>query len=196
MGETKSYYYQLDKNLSKWLQPQTQPMPKAETLDGYLNEIIPVVRSWSEDLREEKFYLSKPWMEMRDEEDFHSSVLHFFNEGGEYMKSIDGDVSIGKWRYLSSSNKFIITPPKGDPELYELAFLDSQFFILRKHGDQVRLGKRKYFVLVIEPLGRKIEWKHVPELLFNQYRDTNNFYLVVGIVIVLIIIIILVLSSF
>lgn len=171
-------------------------MPQAETLDGYLDRIIPTVRSWSEDLREEKFFVNKSWMEIRDDENFHEAVLHFFNAGGEYLISTDGDVTTGKWRYLDHSNKFILEPPKGEPELYELAFLDTQFFILKKHGDQVRLGKRKYFVLVVEPLARKIEWKHVPELLFNQYRDTNNFYLVAGIVIVLIIIIILVLSSF
>lgn len=171
-------------------------MPTAETLDGYLDKIIPNVRSWSEDLREEKFYLNRPWMEMRDDEDFHQAILHFFNDGNEYMRSVDGDIIVGKWRYMASSNKFIISPPKGDPELYELAFMDSQFFILTKHGDQSRLGKRKYFVMVYEPIAKKIEWKDIPNVLHNQYRDTNNFYLIVGIVIVLIIAIILVLSSY
>ena len=186
----------MDNNFSKWLQPQTQPMPTAESLDGYLDRIIPTVKSWSEDLREEKFYLNRPWMEMRDDEDFHQAILHFFNEGGEYLRSTDGDIKAGSWKYMAHSNKFIISMPKADPELYELAFMDNQFFILRKHGDQKRLGKRKYFVMVFEPIAKKIEWKHVPELLFNQYRDTNNFYLVVGVIIVIVIIIILVLSSF
>ncbi len=169
-------------------------MPAANSLDAAIDNIIKKIRPWSEDLREEKFYVNRPWYEIRDDEDFHSHILHFFNPGGEYLRSEDGTVSAGKWRYLESTNKLIITPAKGDQELYELAFMDSNFFILKKHG---KPGKRKYFFLIFEPVGLKIKlnWTTAVEMLFGQYRDTNNFYLIFGLAILFIIVIIIVLSS-
>lgn len=163
--------------------------PHAETMDDYLDLIIPNVRSWGEDLREEQFYLNKPWMELRDDVNFHTAVLHFFNDGGEYLKSTDGDVSGGSWRYLDSANKLML-----NDELYDLAFMDNQFFILRKHGNQKRLGQRKYFVMMYEPIAARLEWREAMEYLFNQYRNNNSFYTTLAVIILLIIAIVLILS--
>ena len=168
-------------------------LPIAQSMDDYLDEIIGAVRPWGEDLREEQFYLEKAWLELRDDENFHDTILHFFNDGGEYLKSVDGDVSGGSWRFLHSANKFLLSHGK-DEELYDLAFLDGQFFILRKHGNQVRMGQRKYFVMVTERSGKSLEWRDAMELLFNKYRNNNNFYLTIIAIICVIIAIILVLS--
>lgn len=167
-------------------------MPHNETMDGYLNDILGVVRSLGEDLREEEFYLNKPWLEIRDSETFHHKILHFFNDGGEYLQSVNGDVSEGSWRYMESSNKFMIS--MGGTELYELAFLDSEFFILSKHGDNKNLGRRQYFVMLFEPVGRNLEWREAMEKLFNKYRNTNSFYITLTLVILVLVIIILLLS--
>ena len=52
----------------KMLQPLRQTLPEASSIDDYLEfKILPKVRPWSEDLREQKFYLGKSWMEFRDD---------------------------------------------------------------------------------------------------------------------------------
>lgn len=154
-------------------------MPQADTLDAYLDKLLPVVRSWSEDLWEEQFYLNRPWMEKKDDDRFHKAVLHFFNPDGEYLKSVDGDVETGSWRYMRAGNKFLITDSDGNSELYDHAFLDGQFFILKKHGDHARMGQRKYFVMVVEGLGR-YEWRDLMELLFKKSQSNISFYILIG----------------
>lgn len=184
----------MEDKISKWLQPQTAELPPANSLDAYIDGMYKKLQSWSEDLREDKFFVNRPWYEIRDDENFHNHILHFFNPGGEYLCSTDGTVAAGKWRYLESTNKLIVHPAKGDQELYELAFLDSTFFILKKHGTP---GKKKYFFMIYEPVGKKIKlnWTTAVEMLHTQYRDTNNFYLLFGLIIVVIVAIIVVLSS-
>lgn len=169
-------------------------LPHADSLDRYLDQLIPIVRHLGEDFREEQFYRDKPWLEFRDDDDFHDAVLHFFNDENEYLHSVNGDVTAGQWRYLERPGKFLITDSKGETELFDLAFLDSQFFILKKHGDHEREGDRKYFMMIHEPVGKRLEWRDSMELLFNKYRNNNSFYLSMIVIVFLIAAIILVLS--
>jgi len=162
-------------------------------MDDTLNDILKLVRPLSEDLREEQFYLNRPWLEFRDDESFHDAILHFFNEEGEYLRSVNGDVSEGEWRYLQSSNKLMIS--LGDEsELYDLAFLDPEFFILSKHGDNAKLGRPEYFVMLNERVGRKLEWNDAMAKLFNKYRNNNSWLITLTIIILLLIAIIALLS--
>ncbi|MCB0552349.1 MAG: hypothetical protein KDD02_02270 [Phaeodactylibacter sp.] len=182
-----------NKFLDKVASSLSVEMPHNETMDEYLDVILKAARPLSEDLREHKFYMNKPWLEFRDDEHFHDAVLHFFNEDHEYLRSINGDVEQGSWRYLESSNKMLIS--LGDEsELYDLAFLDPEFFILSKHGDQQRLKKAKYFVMLFEPVGRRLEWRDAMEKLFNKYRNNNSFYLTLVVVVLLIIVLVAMLS--
>lgn len=169
------------------------PVPEGETLDEFLDNIIPAVRPWSEDLREEAFYLDKPWLELRDDDRFHDTVLHFFNEGGEYLQSVNGDVGGGSWRYLERANKFLIEEG-GAAELYDLAFLSDFFFILRKHGDLPEKIRPKYFFMVLEARGRGLEWRDACEELFNTYRKNNSFWITLLMIIMVIVAIIVILS--
>jgi len=155
------------------------PLPDAATMDQQLDQIIPKVRPWGEDLYEQQYYLETRWLEIRDDDEFHESVLHIFRDEGEYMISIDGNITQGIWKILSKSNTFIIEKMVGDAvitsELYDLAFLNKDFFILRKHGDQKRKGGKKYFVLANERSVRGLEWRDVMELLYNQYRNNSTY---------------------
>ena len=152
-------------------------LPERQTLDEYLDFVLPQVRQFSEDLREQKFYVSpggKPWMEVKDDPGFQEAVLHFFNEGGEYLQSVDGNVSRGRWRLLDGTNKMIIEQggdKGGRSELYELAFLNAQFFILVKHGNFQKKGRNRYFFMGFEPVVRGLKWRDCVELIFNQYRS-------------------------
>ena len=165
-------------------------LPDADTMDDYIDQILPIIRPLSEDLYETGNYVERPWLEFRDDLDFHKAILHFFNEDGEYLRSVDGDVQRGGWRFLESSNKLLIEQGNRT-ELYDLAFLDQQFFILDKHGDQRRLGQRKYFVMLWEPVGRRLKWRNAMELLFQKYQNNNRSYSLLAVVVLVLIALIL-----
>lgn len=160
-------------------------MPKADTLDGYLDKLLPIVKPWSEDLREEKFYLGRPWVEKQDSDTFHQTILHIFKSDNIYLKSINGDIKCHKWEIVPINKFLILTKEDHDAldcegELFDLAFLDAQFFILKKHGDQARLGNRKYFVMVTEGLSR-MEWRDLMEVLFKKSQSNVSFYILITI---------------
>lgn len=172
------------------------PDPNDTSMDGYLREVIlPRIRQWSEDLYEEGNYTNKPWMEIRDDVNFHDTILHFFNDGGEYMKVTNGNISGGRWEFMESANKFILQAGKSNA-MYDLAYLDRNHFILKKHGDQRRLGQREYWVMGWEPVVKRLDWRDSMELMYNQYRDNNNNYVGMAIIIMILIAIIILFSIF
>ena len=113
---------------------------------------------------------------MREEEGFHEAILHIFSEGGEYMLSIDGNLVKGNWRQLGDYNSLVVEI-NGKSELFDVRFLNAEFMILSKHGDQARKGQRRYFVLVHEPAskyqGRDLDWRNIMEKLFNVWRENS-----------------------
>ncbi|HMO41363.1 MAG TPA: hypothetical protein PKC76_18730 [Saprospiraceae bacterium] len=161
-------------------------MPPAETLNDYIDAVLPKVRAWSEDLREEQFYVGRPWMEIRDDDLFHAVVLHFFNPEGEYIKSVNGDLSMGTWRY--QNNKMMILLDEG--ELFDLAYLDGQFFVLKKNGTH-----REYFFMTLEHIGRPLQhrWRDLVEMLFRRSQSNISFYILIGIAVLLVLVIFLIL---
>ena len=118
--------------------------------------------------------------------------MHFFNKEGEYLRSVNGNVTAGSWRLMETSNKLLLEHEEN--ELFDLAFSDKNFFVLKKHGDQARMGQPKYFVMVHEPLGRKLEWRDAMELMYNTYRSNNSFYFTLAAIVLVIIAIVLIYS--
>jgi hypothetical protein len=177
--------------LDKIAKPFNVELPEAAGLDELLGKVLPVVRKYSEDLRETEYYLDKHWIEVRDEEDFHEVILHIFGEGGEYIRSVDGEINSGDWRYLG--NKLVFGPGGSEGQVYELVFLDDDFFILQKHGNY-RKFRRRYLVLVREPLAKNLEWHQLVEYLFDRYRNSNSFFITVVILLLLIVTLVLLLS--
>jgi hypothetical protein len=145
-----------------------------EDIAEHIEYIVPRVQQWSEDLWEEEYYTNKRWKEIRDTDTYHEVVLHLFMTGGEYMVSIDGDLSKGGWRYLKDSNTFIVDYG-GKSQLFDLVFLNSDFFILEKHGDQDRKGRQKYYVYGNEGTVGRLDWRNAMEALYNIYRTNSRF---------------------
>ncbi len=177
-----------NKLLDSITRPFSLELNEHESMDDYLDEIIPNVKPWSEDLREEEFYLDTRWLEIRDTDDFLEKVLHIFRAESEYLLSIDGNISNGKWRRLEKSNTLIVEQAAGGTvvksELYDLAFLNKDFFILRKHGDQKRKGQPKYRVLCNEAVVKDLEWREIMDKLFNNYRNNSQFIFFMAVVII------------
>ena len=161
-------------------------MPEPETLDGHLDDVLPMLRGIGEDLSEDK-HQGIRWLEIREELNFHEAVLHIFQDGGEYLKSTDGNISTGIWSTLDHKNTLILDIGM-QHELFDLQYLDDDFMILKKHGNQARRGKRKYVLFVREAVARNLEWREIVELLHNKYDATNNTIYYVMVVIVILII--------
>lgn len=165
-------------------------LPENSSMDDYIDFILSKIRPMSEDLREAEYWFNKRWLEIRDDLSFHEAVLHIFREDGEYLISVDGNISKGVWRDLEHPNT-IILEHGGRNELYDLAFLNDDFFILKKHGDQRRKGQVKYFVLGRESSVRGLEWRDSMELMFNVYRNNSRWGSYLTFVIVLLAIILI-----
>ena len=147
------------------------------SMDDHLDFILPKVIPYGEDLQEEKFWIGRRWKEVRDDEGFHEAILHIFNSGGEYLLSLDGNLMRGAWRQLQPYNTLIIEIG-GRSELFDLRFLNGDFMVLTKHGDQGRKGQRRYFCLAHEPVvgtapGRELDWRNVMESMFNVWRGNS-----------------------
>ena len=160
-------------------------MPVVQTMDDYLDNILPLIRPWSEDLYEEEYYMNTRFLEVRDDEHFHETILYIFRPKGELMVVRDGDISGARWKTLPNSNTMILDAGNRS-ELYDLAFMNSDFFILRKHGDQSRKGMRRYFVLGRERLVARLEWRDMMELMFNLYRGNSSVIVYVAVLVVIV----------
>jgi hypothetical protein len=143
------------------------------SFDQHLDFILSKVAPHSEDLREVGFWQGKRWREIREDEGFHENLLHIFNSGGEYLLSLDGNIVKGSWRQLNDNNS-IILEMGGRSELFDLCFLNNDFLVLSKHGDQARKGQRKYFMFAHERIVRgDPNWRSLMERMFNIWRENS-----------------------
>ncbi len=168
------FFSQIGNDISRALSPELPP--DLGNMDDHLDFIIPKVIPYGEDLREEIYWLTVRWKEVRDDETFHEAVLHIFNPGGEYLLSVDGNVMKGAWRQVGSSNSMLLEIG-GRTELFDLRFMNEDFLILTKHGDQGRKNQRRYFCLVREPASKgsigDMDWRNLMEKLFNIWRENS-----------------------
>ncbi len=150
--------------------------PDLDSLDAKLDYILPFVQKESEDLVEEEFYLKKRWIEIRDDDRHLETVLHIFMPAKEYLVIIDGDITKGAWWIMPDSNA-LVTEYGGKSQLYDLQFMNDDFFILAKNGDQTRKGKPKYIVYADEALvlNKNLDWHNCMEELFNLHRSQLLF---------------------
>ncbi|MBP7185156.1 MAG: hypothetical protein KBA06_06595 [Saprospiraceae bacterium] len=176
-------------NVQKSIQVE---IPEFDKLEEYLDDVLPKIQPWSETLEEKEHYLDVRWKEIRDDEQFLETILHIFRDNGEYLYSIDGNLNKGIWKILQKTNTFIIETVSGGQivrsELFDLAFLNDEFFILKKHGDQHRKGQRKYLMFAREDVVDGMEWTEVTTLLYAIYKSNSNFYIIVVVLICIFII--------
>jgi hypothetical protein len=164
----------LTRDISRALSPE---LPKdLGSMDAHLDFILPKVIPFGEDLRETQFWHDKRWKEVRDEEGFHEAILHIFSPNGDYLLSLDGNLMKGSWRQLGVENALIVEMG-GRSELFDLRFLNKEFMVLTKHGDQARKGLRRFFLLANEPVTRSrsgdLDWRNIMEKLFNVWRENS-----------------------
>ena len=154
-----------------------EDLPRFENLDQGIDFLMGYLYRFSEDLWEEEFYINKRWMEVRDDINFQEAILHVFEEGGSYLRILDGDISTGSWEYTLGG---LVIKFAGRHELYELVFLNEKFFILKKHGDHTSKGNRsKYFFVAAESLARRMEWTDLLVVMYEIYKSNTNYMMIV-----------------
>lgn len=182
----------MSKLTSAFGQPTKRPVDEYANMDDFLDDLIPEIRHWSEDLDEIEYYTGDyPWREVRDEEDFDASVLYFFKEESEFLYSINGNVQAGQWRALQS-NKLLIEKnilQHTDSELYGMLYMNEEFFILGKPGDQRSLGKSKYLVLVRDHKIGDADWRSAMHRLSETHKKGLGTILAVVLVVAILLII-------
>ena len=167
-----------------------------DKLDDYLDHLLPQVRPWGEDLKEREFYVGESWLEVRDDDNFNDIILHVFQENGDYLVSTNGTVKKGKWQLLNENENKMLIEMGVASDLYELAFLDNNYLVLKKHGNQLRLGKKKYFVMGKESEISDLVWREYVEKMFEEYRQGSTTYIVIGIIFLIALGLAIVLSVF
>ena len=177
-------------------------LPQQESLDDYLDYILPKVGYMGEDLSEQDFYVETPWLEIRDDDNFHEKILHIFkkdtlairskseDDGPDYLCFVNGNGYKGKWTYLPKGNMLVMkgtAVTAGGQQynmdaLYRLAFMNDDFFILKKHGNRMP-GEKKYFVMGREGVVGGMEWRDTMEYLFDLYRKNAVYILLVSVIV-------------
>lgn len=162
----------------------TDPIVPDDRFHEELTSLVGDIHPFSEDLYEKEYFLEKKWLQVSDR-DFQTR-LHIFRENGDYLESIDGNVFMGSWSILEDSNTIIFEKfgigPNSEKRLYELAFLNEDFFILKKHGN--RTGYENQFLLLgREAMVRNLGWEEVVDLIYTRYK--NNKKLVRAIVLLI-----------
>lgn len=196
-------------------------LPQFETIDEYIEYIIPKIYYLGEDLTEIEFFTNISWLQVDDNYDNNDVIVNIFQpnvefgsiatkEGTPYLRSVNGNLSTGSWSYLPDSNQLMIKHG-GNFELYNLAFLNEDFFILVKHGNVYENTKNntpKYFFMAREQMAKKrtdlLKWQHdsnfkdyykqpmeIIEELYNIRRFNSVYMGAIGLVIFLVLLLFL-----
>ncbi|MEM9888966.1 MAG: hypothetical protein AAF849_23940 [Bacteroidota bacterium] len=163
---------------------QEEGLPQFDSLSQYIEYIVPSIRPFGEDLYETENYVGASWLEFSDDETdeaYKKTVVHYFNEGREYMRSVNGDITRGSWELKEGENRIVLDTRQRGTELYDLTFLHPYFFILRKHGT------REYFVLGREQKTRSLTWREYAEALDQVYENNNTVLIIVTVLVFMIV---------
>jgi len=173
--------------LDKIAEPFNIQLPERSTMDQTIDEILGLIRQNSESLREDEYYVNSQWVELFDDLKQQAVKLYVFQDGGRLLISTNGKVENASWSLLQGTEKMIISAGAMGGELYNLAFLDGEFFILKRHGDP-RAHTRKYRLFVNERVAARLEWNEALERLYSKYRNTSSPFIIATLLVVLTII--------
>lgn len=179
--------------LDKIAEPFNIRLPEQSTMDKTLDTILPAIVGSSNAITEEDYYVGRQWVELHDDLSKSAVELHIFQPGGRLFISTNGRIESASWNILDGTDKFIISGGARGGELYNLAFLDADFFILKHHGDR-RVHAKYYRVFVNERIGAKMEWNDALEMLFAKYRNTSSSFLFVTAFVVVVILLFIIFS--
>ncbi|MCG2462053.1 hypothetical protein K8352_14935 [Flavobacteriaceae bacterium F89] len=124
----------------------------------YLQDIVNRLAQFSEKLDNTTLFIDKPWVLIDSNSDYHKYI---FKRNGELVLSLNGQVQIGKWEYLSAAKSILIDRIK-DKVLLNQSFFDSAVMVLKVDGSNNQL-----FVLANETI--------IPDLDVNKYLQSLTY---------------------
>ncbi len=141
-----------------------------QTLEEYVEFIIPRIESWSGKIDDTKLWQERRWMEIQGKEAWDKSFIHIFMPDGEYLVFDNGIMTKRSWRLVSGA---LVLDEGRSTILYDIKFLSDTFLVLQQHGT------KHVFVLGDEKFVTKInfDWYNAMEELYNVYRHNSRFSL-------------------
>lgn len=118
----------------------------------YISSLIPRLREFSASLDRKEFFIDVPWVIIDENLD---QQKYIFRRDGTLIMSLNGQVTTGRWEYLSAAKCLLIDRIK-DKILLNQNFIDPALMILRKDGT-----KDENLILANEVL--------IPDLDVEQY---------------------------
>ena len=176
-----------DRLLDKIAEPFNLQLPEYATLEAMIDGVLPAVAQFSEAdlLAEDSPLYTVSWVKMSDRPGATEVELYNFQGymQGEIRVVVDGKVDARAYEVEESGNRIIIGQSvMRDSFLYELAFLDADFLILRRHGNAANIPER-YLFFCREAIGTRLTWNEALERLVDKYRNSQFPLLAVGLVV-------------
>lgn len=102
-------------------------------MKDFINNIIPKIRAKSKQLNDESILKNQHWVML--DENGPTSTTYIFRDNNQLLVSINGNVTIGKWEYLTSE-KILITLDN-NIFLYKNHYFDDKLIALKKDGADI-----------------------------------------------------------
>jgi hypothetical protein len=174
-----------DRLLDKIAEPFNLNLPEYATLEEMIDGVLPAVARFGEvDMNDEASPLyTTNWVKMTDRPGATAVELYVFQgyQRGEIRTVTDGVVGAQAYEVEESGRRIIVGQSiMRDSYLYELAFLDEDFLILRRHGNAANMDHR-YLFFCREAIGTRLTWNEALERLVDKYRNSQFPLLAVAI---------------
>ncbi len=177
-----------DRLLDKIAEPFNLNLPEHETMEQAIDEFLPAVRKFGEkDLTDEDAPIYNiDWVSMTDKPGATSVSLNTFLPTGEIRIARDGAMDGMAYKVLSSNRVIIGESLHRGAFLYELQFMDNDFLIFKRHGNEANMSD-KYLFYCREAIGTRLVWNEALEQMVDKYRN-NEFPWIPVLVVVAIVI--------
>ena len=96
----------------------------------YVLNLIPRLKEFSASLDKNELFVEMPWVLVDDE---LNQQKYIFKRDGELIMSLNGQVTIGKWEYLSAAKSLLIDRVQ-DKILLNQSYIDPGVMVLKKDG--------------------------------------------------------------
>lgn len=96
----------------------------------YIENLIPKLKEFSQNLDKKEIFIEIPWVIVDDK---LNQQKYIFKRNGDLVMSLNGQVTIGKWEYLSAARSLLINRIH-DNILLNQNFIDPAVMILKKDG--------------------------------------------------------------
>lgn len=175
-----------DRLLDKIADPFNVRLPEYQSIEEMIDEILPAVKQYSEgNLEDEEAPMYKiNWVKMSDEPGYNTISLHEFNAGsGEIVIANDGAMTSSFFRVLTAKRVVIGDSMYRNSFMYDLAFMDNDFLIFKRHGNPANIRNKKYLLYCSEPVGTRLTWDEALEKLVEKYRDNQMPWMLILIIV-------------